>query len=65
VNLGALALIMISFFMIFGFMSLKADETKALLETDFQVMDMRKEFIENRGVNNLKLEDLEMQGEDS
>lgn len=64
-NLGALAVIMISFIMIFSFMALKADETQALLKTDFEVMKMRKEFIENRPLSDSSLDALEIKGEDS
>lgn len=63
-NLGALAVIMISFFMIFGFISHRANESQALIKTDFEVMKMRKEFVETRPFNNSKLEDLEI-GEES
>jgi len=65
VNLGALAVIMISFLAIFGFIVMRADETQTLIKTDFEVMNMRKEFVENRPFNNSKLDDLEIQGEES
>lgn len=64
-NLGALAVVMISFLAIFGFMSQRANETTALIKTDFEVMKMRKAFVENRPLNDSKLEDLEIKGEDS